>query len=75
VILDKDQTKITIEEMSVEDITLMDAVPNTVSRYWYADLDGVGPDGEIVRMSRNGSTPDDALRKLFEAMHAARVTL
>lgn len=73
--LDKDRTKITIEEMSVEDLSLMEAVPETVSRYWYADLDGESESGETVRMSRNGATPDDALRKLFEAMHAARVTL
>lgn len=72
-ILDKDQTKITIEEQVVTNATFYGF--DTIGGYWVADLDGTGVDGETVRMSRSGKSPDDALRILFEAMHAARVTL
>lgn len=73
--LDKDQTKITLEEQIVEDISLTHAAPYTMSRYWSADLDGESESGETVRMSRSGESPDDALRILFEAMGDADVTL
>lgn len=73
--LDKALTKITLEEQVVEDISYTQATPLTTSRYWSADLDGTGVNGEVVRMSRPGKSPDDALRILFEAMGDARVTL
>lgn len=73
--LDKGQTKITIEEQVVEDISLTQAAPLIMSRYWSADLDGESESGETVRMSRQGKSPDDALRVLFEAMGNADVTL
>lgn len=73
--LDRDQTKITIEEQTVEDIRFVQATPLAMSRYWSADLDGESESGETVRMSRRGKSPDDALRILFEAMSDADVTL
>lgn len=73
--LNKSLTKIEVEEQAVEDFGLTAAVPERLPRYWTADLDGVSTQGESVRMSRNGKTPDEALRNLFEAMGDAGVAL
>ena len=73
-ILDREMSKITIEEQVVYEQTWTDR-HTEIGIKWVANLDGESADGETVRMSREGKTPDDALRVLFEAMHAARVSL
>lgn len=72
--LDREQTKINIEEQVVYEQTWTDRHTET-SVMWQANLDGESIDGEAVRMSRSGGTPDEALKNLFEAMTKAQVTL
>lgn len=74
-ILDKDKTGIRVEEQVEYDYQLTAAVAAVATRYWGASLSGVSENGEEVSMSRQGNTPDEALKNLFEAMHEAEVWL
>lgn len=73
--LDKERTRIYVEEQLIEAQTLWVAAPVEVSCYHQATLDGVSVGGHEIVMSRNGATPDEALKNLFEAMSDAEVTL
>lgn len=74
-ILDRDKTKIHVEEIVDYDYRLTAVVAPVSTRHWEASLSGVSENGEEVIMSRNGNTPDEALKNLFEAMHEAEVWL
>lgn len=73
--LDMSRSKITVEEQRVESFDLMNATPETATRYWTASLDGTSTQDETVRMERNGDTPDAAIKALFDAMTEAVITL
>lgn len=74
-ILDRDYTKIVISEQVAEEVSLAAAGTIQQPSQWEAALSGESVDRERVLMYRTGRTPDEALKKLFEAMSDAGVTL
>ena len=73
--LNTDYTHISVEETVTETTMLTDPWRTVESRGFTAHLDGESTDGHHIEMSREGKTPDDALKNLFEAMSEADVTL
>ena len=73
--LDKELTHILVEEQKVESVALTQAVAQEASTYFVAELNGQTVDGYNIEMSRQGKTPDEAIKNLFEAMGDAGVTL
>lgn len=74
--LDPGLTSISVDE-EVEYYDYWLTRPPIEQRYWLATLRGVSAsvNAETVTMSRAGDSPDEAMRKLFEAMSDAGVTL
>lgn len=71
--LDSNFTKITATEQRVDNEQYSGTTSHTVN--WMAELDGISMDGHHIQMERYGNTPTLAIRALFDAMHAADVTL
>lgn len=72
--LNKDYTHITVEERASSEWTVTE--PHVqVSTGFIAHLDGESTDGHHIEMSREGKTPDKAIKALFEAMTEADVIL
>lgn len=73
--LDSNFTKISVEEHAEVVMEMAMATPEIQHRYWTAELDGLSVKGERVQMQRFGTSPDDAIKNLFEAMSEVGVTL
>lgn len=72
--LDIEQTKISVVEEVVETWDLGGYVMPGGSHF-VASVDGTSIEGHGFEMTRFGSTPDAAIKALFEGMTAAGVTL
>lgn len=73
--LDIEKTKIDVEERSVYAEDLCAPVGRVISVTFVATLNGESVEGHTIHMSREATSPDVAIKELFNAMTAAGVTL
>lgn len=73
--LDIEKTQIDVEEQTVYDSVLTDTEPRAVSNTFVATLEGESIEGHTIHMKREATSPDAAIKALFEAMTEAGVTL
>lgn len=73
--LDIEKTKIDVQEELVYENSFMEAVGKEIATIYKAELNGESLEGHTISMSRQATSPDAAIKALFEAMTAAGVSL
>lgn len=73
--LDIEETRIDVVESVVYNTATAYAEPVATSVVFVATLEGTSTEGHTIHMNREASSPDAAIRALFEAMTEAGVTL
>lgn len=73
--LDIEKTKISVVEDLVYQNSYAAVGTTPIATVYTAEVNGESVEGHTITMSREGSSPDAAIKALFEAMTEAGVTL
>lgn len=73
--LDIEKTKIDVTEELVYENSYSEAALKPIATVYNAELDGKSTEGHHISMTRQATTPDAAIKALFEAMTEVGVTL
>lgn len=73
--LDIEQTKIDVTEELVYESEHGVTVPQAIATVYIAELNGTSVEGHTITMQRQATSPDAAIKALFEGMTAAGVSL